>query len=643
MNMNTLKTLLSEIKELFPDITQQPDGIEEPSTATLSTESNITVTVPIESSEQPELSEPIRVGTPLEDVYSNITSEDDEVIRLLDNVNTVDDLDSVINHLETLNHNKQQQKPPTSNVAFNVMDDYPDNVENLKIQYNVLDATKYMTDDFHHSLYQYYVQSGFTTICLQHIVNLLNLTFVIALSGFLIFGINWSMMLNSDTTHELREYIGTNTWHTYHYYFLFYYIMMVLYWLYSVFQVAVNITKSRETKRYYEDVLNIPENMMSMLTWDDVMKTYLKVINKNYPQIKTEHILGRICRKDNYMISLIDNNILNTKMFGVDVFTKFVEFMIVKDIISPMVNNKLNYNLINNIDSWKRKLVKKTIGYFLLLPFLFMSFTTLLFMRHAEKYYTHNHEFSLREWTASGLLKFKLYNEPKHLTEQRLEKAKKDMDIFTQLFQPGWVSHIISHITFIFSSILGLFIIMTLLDERILVVVQIGSRNLLWYAAIFTSIITILKSYQTNIQVEQTHKQLLYKLIDKTTYCKKHWLENERNSDIYTSFAQYYTSRPVKWLKEWLSILVLPIYYWFYLIPQLERIVAHIRQNTTNDSIIGDIYDTHCNINLKSYVSNLIMDDKAIQEYAQQNELVTDIVTLPKNLVYVHKYFYLMS
>jgi autophagy-related protein 9 len=119
-----------------------------------------------------------------------------------------------------------------------------------------------------------------------------------------------------------------------------------VWWIWNLIRFNVQISKLREIKEFYLNVLNIKDEEINNLGWANVsakitetFNEYLQKSNDHRVRVLDAHkIANRIMRKENYMIALFNKDILDLSFpvfFGrQQMLTKLMEWALSYCILS---------------------------------------------------------------------------------------------------------------------------------------------------------------------------------------------------------------------------------------------------------------------------------------------------------------------
>jgi hypothetical protein len=185
----------------------------------------------------------------------------------------------------------------------------------------------YKLDDFFKDFYEHFYHKGFNAILASEICNLATLLFTVIFSTFLLLCVDYIglMECTSQDCKELPHYISTSVvkqlwrWDPPNLFSAIiagYFVLFMAYWMFSLFGFVSRVKKAHRMKQMYNDALGITTRDIQTIRWDNVVNRFIAMQKKNGVQdtLTAHHIASRILRKENYMIALINKNILDLSL-----------------------------------------------------------------------------------------------------------------------------------------------------------------------------------------------------------------------------------------------------------------------------------------------------------------------------------------
>lgn len=246
------------------------------------------------------------------------------------------------------------------------------------------------------------------------------------------------------------------------------------------------------------------------MAWTEVVERIIRE-QKRSPFIVRQddlsalQITNIIMREENLMIGLANNDIflahlpewLPVRIF----FSKSVIFTIRNIIYKKFYDRKSKINL----GAVKPEYLCNTFrfaGIFALVGlgpmciFVFMYF----FMRHCEDFRSHRNSPLERQWTGYAEWNLREYNELSHTFKKRLESCKSSANMIVDrneiVANTPLTDALRKIIKYVSGSLLAVLVVLACIDDTPLLFLKIGGKNLLWYLAVLTFVVTIADTSQ---------------------------------------------------------------------------------------------------------------------------------------------------
>jgi len=436
-----------------------------------------------------------------------------------------------------------------------------------------LSSEVYNLDEFLTRCYTYYAEHGFAAIVAKTVAHVCISLFSIGFFMFLTLYIDWPMLLacgasggNNDSVH------GTNVCSNRAFFnwppeftigVRFVLVSGVLFgirWFATAFVGARTIWQARATRRFYANHLGIDDQQLQMLTWNQVVDRIvsrqrdglLEQIRKPLTHLT---IANRIMRADNYFVALVNSDKdplgLNVAYnvpfsFALPFFTErrrsdkecqgtsstlrrswlLTEPLCsnLQTCLAPLIATRSSSGseqidattTMGSLDSLEnrfvlqRKFVCMGLVNVVLSPFVLVHTFMMFFFRNTEEFYTERTVLGPRKWSVYAQWRLRQFNEMPHFAERRLDAAARQ----TQLFLDEYPNHVLTHFCRFLAYVAGAFVavllVFTVTDSSLLVSVRVFGCSLLWYLAIFSSVVALCRTCLTQppVRVRYGHSSV---------------------------------------------------------------------------------------------------------------------------------------
>lgn len=503
-------------------------------------------------------------------------------------------------------------------------------------------------DEFLVDVYYYYRGKGFASIVLSRVVDVLILVFILAFSTFLRWGIDyhhffheWSS--NSDVNLTLRDLVIPHYLST---------VPLSVKFLLAGFTAYIGLRllqlyfdykyKLAQLQNFYKHLLDIHSDLELMtISWLTIverlmaLKDYNSMTASNFPRLSNDlnskvrlnahDIANRIMRKENYMIALINKDVLDLSVpcpafldrifSSKSVLTRTLEWNIKLCInnfvfddngqISKAVLSEASRNLMAHELSARFKMA--AIINVVLCPFIVIYFVLLYFFRYFNEYKSNPSSLlGLRQYTPWAEWKLREFNELSHLFIKRLHLSIGPANTYINQF-PGSVFAInaMALVNFISGAIMAVLVIMGLLfedEEHNFWSFELSeNRSTLFYISVFGTLWAITSSTTNTSIVTNTAENLnsqevsffydpeasLRYVSQFTHYLPSSWNGKLHTVEVKNKFCDLYSLKILIIVNEILSVFLTPFVLWFKISGSLSAIIDFFREYTIHVDGLG--------------------------------------------------------
>lgn len=278
------------------------------------------------------------------------------------------------------------------------------------------------------------------------------------------------------------------------------------------------------------------------------------------------------------MIALVREKVIGVTVCGCSLPFSQSLYWLVQAIISGAPPDRIHKSQI------RRASISLGIFTLFLMPFAFIFLLTFFLIKHAEDFHVNRDYLGPRTWSLYARTLFRRYNELPHSFHNRLVGSYKPaIEYIRQFYLP--VEHTIAQFfSFIFSALLTIMASMALFDESIMLHVTVGSRNLLFYLALFSFGIAAshyfipdpnLLPYSPTAKMETLQTYI--------RYCPDSWKGRYQTFEVRDELMGLFQLRIREFFYEIVSAIFLP-YILIRVIPRkAETISRFLRTHSTAD------------------------------------------------------------
>ncbi|KAH8803206.1 autophagy-related protein 9 [Xylogone sp. PMI_703] len=478
-------------------------------------------------------------------------------------------------------------------------------------------ATVVNLDNFLNDVYDYYTKNGMWCILLQEILNLFILIFVAVLTVFLTQCVDYnkiphskkmSQVLVPKCTTKISGMPNVAIW------------LLSLYVIYRVYALVADIPRLIIIRNFYTHLLEVPDSDMQTISWQDIVARIMALRdanpitaqkmtpsvrkfmgNQSKERLDAHDIANRLMRKENYLIAMINKEILDLSVplpffQGRQLFSRTVKWTIEYSILDFLFNKNGHVRQLVLKDSHRRQLSQELRNRFLFAgfmniigaPFIVVYLMIVYFLKYFNEYQKNPSALGSRQYTPLAEWKFREFNELHHLFHKRINMSYPFASRYLDQFPKVKTVQLARFIAFIAGAVTSVLAITTLWDPELFLGFEITpERTVLFYVTIFGSIWAATNGMIPDENLVFEPEYALRNVIEYTHYMPNHWQDRLHSDEVKREFSGLYELRIMVFLEEILSILVTPLILWFSLPKCSDQIIDFFREFTIHVDGVG--------------------------------------------------------
>lgn len=470
-------------------------------------------------------------------------------------------------------------------------------------------------DNFLQEVYNYYLGNGFYCIMLSRLLNMATVMFVVGFSTYLSTCIDYSRVSSSTRLSEVQYPQCMSRLGFFPSFLLW---LFTLFWFMKLIQYVYDIQRLLDLKSFYFHLLNISEAEMQTISWQLVVKRLMLLRDQNPTTSTTarhsDRLLGtqskqrmdphdianRIMRKENYLIAMINKNILDLSLpipfYNEPFLTRTLEWNLSLCVMDFVFNENgqvrpifLKENqrqvLINGL---RRRFLFAGFTNILCAPFTVVYLALLYFFRYFNEYHKDPGSIGSRQYTPLAEWKMRELNELYHLFQRRLNMSYEPASRYVNQFpkeKTVLLSRFVVFVTGSFAAVLG---IVTLIDPELFLGFEITKdKTVLFYIGLFGSILAFSRSMIPSEMFVFDPETSLKLVAEFTHYLPEEWDGRLHTDQVKNEFSKLYDLKIMIIIRELLSVIITPFLLWFSLSNSSERIVDFFREFTIHVDGLG--------------------------------------------------------
>lgn len=469
-------------------------------------------------------------------------------------------------------------------------------------------------DKFFTSMYHYYNQKGLPTIILTQFCAVATLGFTTVFSILLIGFFDWGgigQCHDEMTCKSLKSYfhspfenytLGRNL------FLILYSVLLTTYWLWRGYHAVYIVNRAIQMEAFYREKLGIRLVDLQSMRWYEVVQRLIKLHDHGIHRVAikdklTEHdVVLRIMRKDNYMIGFINKHVLDLKVpWWIAPFicerlflTKSLEWSLSFCIMEYMFNEQFNISslFMKDVQGLQGRFVMVGIVHIALLPFMLIFMIVSFFLQNAQQFHSSRAYLGPRQWSPLALWTFREFNELPHVFEERINKAYVPANEYIALFHNINAAVVARCAAYVAGSFVAILLLLSVFAEGVLLYVDVGEHNLLWWLGIFSALYAASRSVIPDATKQTlTHEELVSSISASTHYYPAHWANNAHTTRVKDEMAELFPFKINVFAMEVLSVVLTPLVLCFSLPRCAPQIIEFVRDHSRYVEGVGAVCD----------------------------------------------------
>lgn len=440
--------------------------------------------------------------------------------------------------------------------------------------------------------------------------SVISLAFTVGFSIFLIAFLDWTRLVkchDEHSCHKLSNYVVSHPFEhssPHAVSAMVYMILCISYWMWKCGESIYTISSAIEMDCFYRDRLGITGELQN-IKWNEVLERLIRLHEKRIFRVAvkeelSEHdVVSRIMRKDNYMVALINKGLLNLKspwwlspFVGADslVLTQSLEWSLNYCILDHMFDDQsftVSSTFLKDRQGLEWRFVMMGIIHFLLLPFLLVFMIIHFFLQNAQTFHTSKAYLGPRQWSPLALWTFREFNELPHIFEERIHKSVAPTQEYIGLFQNPYLSQIAKCVSYVAGALVATLVLVSFVDEGILLYVQALDHNLFWYLGVFSAIFATARAIipdeskfvtQSSMISPTKDPEELVRIFSAHTHTMRNeWMGKCHTDKVFNEVSELFPYKVHIFAMEIYSVIITPIVLCFSLPSCTGNIIRFIR------------------------------------------------------------------
>lgn len=334
----------------------------------------------------------------------------------------------------------------------------------------------------------------------------------------------------------------------------------------------------------------------------NVKSDHQKFIGSQSKQRMDAHdIANRLMRKDNYLIALINKDLLDLTLpvpflRNRQLFSKTLEWNLSLCILDHVFDERGQVRTLFLKDTHRRALSESLRRRFLFAgfmnalcaPFIVIFFVLFYFFRYFNEYQRNPSQIGSRQYTPLAEWKFREFNELWHFFERRINMSYPFASRYMDQFPKDKTVQFSRFLAFVAGALASVLAVASLIDPESFLAFEIThERTVLFYLGVFGSIWAVARGVVPAENIVFDPEFALRDVISYTRYMPPHWASRLHTNEVRAEFANLYKMKVLVFLEELISILLTPFVLWLSLPQCSDQIIDFFREFTIHVDGLG--------------------------------------------------------
>ncbi len=328
--------------------------------------------------------------------------------------------------------------------------------------------------------------------------------------------------------------------------------------------------------------------------WDEIIQRLIILHDHGVHRVTikekiNEHdIVLRIMRKENYLIGMINKNVLNlhvpwwvSPLLSEKLFlTKSLEWSLSFCVMEFMFNEQFNISskFIKDTQALQGRFVMVGILHFILLPFMLIFMIVSFFLQNAQHFHSTRAYLGPRQWSPLALWKFREFNELPHVFESRINSSYSFAVDYIALFHDQNSAIVARCVAFIAGSFVATLLLVSFLSDSVLLHGTLLDHNLLWWLGIFSGLYAAARAMiPDDKKLAGSPEETMEKISAHTHHFPPHWRSHCHAPIVKEEFLDLFPFKIHVFGMEILSIILTPVVLCFSLPQCANHIIDFVR------------------------------------------------------------------
>ncbi|KAL4910777.1 hypothetical protein BDW74DRAFT_141842 [Aspergillus multicolor] len=472
-------------------------------------------------------------------------------------------------------------------------------------------------DNFLKEVYTYFLGNGIWSIVLNRVLSILTFAFIVGFTTFLTNCIDYHLVRTSKTLEQILIPKCTSKMSASSTFLLW---LLCVFWIGKVFQLLLDTRRLKNMHDFYHYLLGVSDAEIQTISWQEVVSRLMTLRDANpatagavsaynrrllgsqsKQRMDAHDIANRLMRKENYLIALINKDILDLTLpvpllRNRQLFSRILEWNINLCIMDYVFNEQGQVRPLFLKDTHRKALsegLRRRFMFFgimniFIAPFIVVYFMMHYFFRYFNEFKTSPSQLSSRQYTPLAEWKFREFNELWHLFEKRINLSYPSASRYVDQFPKDKTVQVAGFVAFLSGALASVLALASILDPELFLGFELThDRTTLFYLGVFGSVWAFARGMVPDETLVFDPEYALLEVINLTHYFPSHWKGKLHSDDVRRDFAESYQMKIVIFMEEILSMIFTPFILWFSLPKCSDRVIDFFREFTVHVDGMG--------------------------------------------------------
>lgn len=396
--------------------------------------------------------------------------------------------------------------------------------------------------------------------------------------------------------------------------------LFAFFWICRLFQYCYDFRHLRHMQKFYRYLLEISDTDIQTVSWQEIVKRLMLLRDSNpvtAAAVKDKHrrflgsqskqrmdahdIANRLMRRENYMIALINKDILDLTLplpflRNRQFFSKTLEWNLSLCILDFVFDEQGQVRPLFLKDVRRRALSDKLRERFIFAgfmnlfcaPLLVVFFVLYYFFRYFNEYQRNPSQIGSRQYTPLAEWKFREFNELWHLFQRRVNMSYPFASRYLEQFPKDKTIQVSRFVAFVTGALASVLALASVIDPELFLAFEITpERTVLFYLGVFGTVWAVARGIVPEENLVFDPEYALTNVAEYTHYLPNHWRNRLHTNEVRADFATLYKMKLIIFLEEIVSIIITPLILWFSLPKCSDRLIDFFREFTVHVDGLG--------------------------------------------------------